>query len=239
MAHDESDAEVRGLEQSDIRRDWVVHRVRVRHRALDPVPGQARTRVPGRILRVDDVNRMRRLGRRPWPRQHRLHRRSRVSHRLSQPSAVVRSTRRSLSGGRRNRSWSRGSSLSRSWTLLGTGTLSRGLRGAALNRLVEGVLQVGKPQQQRQSTDRYQHGDQERQQELGHRHTSPPSFAAATSPSRPQPSGSASMRRPSHGLGVSVSRRGCSPHRGSRGDASSRADTSRAAPRSSTAAAGR
>ena len=60
MAHDESDAEVRGLEQSDIRRDWVVHRVRVRHRALDPVPGQARTRVPGRILRVDDVNRMRR-----------------------------------------------------------------------------------------------------------------------------------------------------------------------------------
>jgi hypothetical protein len=60
MAHYESEDAMYGFDGPNIRRDWVVHRVRVRHRALDPVPRQERTSKPGRILRVDDVDRMRR-----------------------------------------------------------------------------------------------------------------------------------------------------------------------------------
>jgi len=60
MAHYETEPEVIGFNAPTIRRDWTVHRVRVRHRALDPVPGEHNTFAPGRILRVDDVDRMRR-----------------------------------------------------------------------------------------------------------------------------------------------------------------------------------
>lgn len=60
MAHHESEAEALGLDEPGIRRDWVVQRVRVRHRALEPAPGEQGTLAPGRIVSVDDVDRMRR-----------------------------------------------------------------------------------------------------------------------------------------------------------------------------------
>lgn len=60
MAPYESEPGAPGTDGADIRREWVVRRVRVRHRSLDPVPGQEGMTAPGRILRVDDVDRMRR-----------------------------------------------------------------------------------------------------------------------------------------------------------------------------------
>lgn len=54
------EADVLGFDRPRLRSDWVVQRVRVRHRALEPVRGEAGTLAPARILRVDDVDRMRR-----------------------------------------------------------------------------------------------------------------------------------------------------------------------------------
>lgn len=44
----------------DIRRDWVVRRLKLQHRALVPVPGRERARRVDNVLRVEDIERMHR-----------------------------------------------------------------------------------------------------------------------------------------------------------------------------------
>ncbi|MGN6242311.1 MAG: hypothetical protein ACTHQ3_01385 [Motilibacteraceae bacterium] len=44
----------------DIRRDWDVRQLQLQHRTLVPVPGRERERSVGRVLRVDDIERMHR-----------------------------------------------------------------------------------------------------------------------------------------------------------------------------------
>ncbi len=44
----------------DIRRDWDVQQLRIQHRALVPVPGRERERRVGKVLHVEDIERMHR-----------------------------------------------------------------------------------------------------------------------------------------------------------------------------------
>jgi len=60
LASYESDSELLGFEEPDIRRDWLVKGVKVEHRPMVPISGRHAPYGPGAIGRVDDVDRMHR-----------------------------------------------------------------------------------------------------------------------------------------------------------------------------------